>query len=50
VERSREFRTTLETAFAEKGPSLVVAPVDYRENRELTRRLGEIIGAGIVGG
>jgi len=50
VERSAEFRATLEAAFAEKGPSLVVAPVDYRENRELTRRLGEIIGAGIVGG
>jgi len=50
VERAAEFRSTLETAFAEKGPSLVVAPVDYRENRELTRRLGEIIGAGIVGG
>jgi len=50
VERSREFRATLEAAFAEKGPSLVVAPVDYRENRELTRRLGEIIGTGIVGG
>jgi len=50
VERSRDFRGVLEAAFAEEGPSLVVAPVDYRENRELTRRLGEIIGAGIVGG
>jgi acetolactate synthase I/II/III large subunit len=42
VERSRELRTTLEAAFAEPGPSLVVVPIDYRENALLTQRLGEI--------
>jgi len=40
--RSRELRTTLETAFTESGPSLVVIPIDYRENPLLTKRLGEI--------
>lgn len=40
--RSRELRATLEAAFAEPGPSLVVIPIDYRENPLLTKRLGEI--------
>jgi len=35
-------RETLETAFQEPGPSLVVIPIDYRENPALTKRLGEI--------
>jgi acetolactate synthase-1/2/3 large subunit len=42
VERSSEFAHTLESAFSEQGPSLIVVPVDYRENMALTRRLGEI--------
>jgi len=33
---------TLTTAIAEEGPSLVVVPIDYRENELLTQRLGEI--------
>ncbi len=33
---------TLRAAFAEAGPSLVVVPIDYRENPKLTARLGEI--------
>lgn len=32
----------LEAAFEERGPSLVVIPIDYRENQLLTRKLGEI--------
>jgi acetolactate synthase-1/2/3 large subunit len=32
----------LQTALAESGPSLVVVPVDYRENALLTKKLGEI--------
>ena len=40
--RSRELSTTLETALAESGPSLVVIPIDYRENALLTKKLGEI--------
>jgi acetolactate synthase-1/2/3 large subunit len=33
---------TLESAFEESGPSLVVVPIDYRENEILTRKLGAI--------
>jgi acetolactate synthase-1/2/3 large subunit len=32
----------LEKAFNEEGPSLVVIPIDYRENLILTERLGNI--------
>jgi acetolactate synthase-1/2/3 large subunit len=32
----------LETAFNDPGPSLVVIPIDYRENELLTKKLGEI--------
>jgi acetolactate synthase-1/2/3 large subunit len=42
VEKSRELAPTLERAFQEKGPSLVVIPIDYRENQLLTERLGNI--------
>ncbi len=40
--KSRDLRGTLEAAFAEEGPSLVVIPIDYRENQLLTKKLGEI--------
>lgn len=39
---SRELKGVLESSFREPGPSLVVIPIDYRENRILTRKLGEI--------
>jgi len=39
---SAELQSTLEAAFGEQGPSLVVIPIDYRENRLLTKKLGEI--------
>ncbi|MCU7931528.1 MAG: acetolactate synthase large subunit [Candidatus Thiodiazotropha sp. (ex Codakia rugifera)] len=42
VERSGDFSDTLERAFRQQGPSLVIVPVDYRENMALTRRLGEM--------
>jgi len=42
VERSRDLRGVLEGALDEDGPSLVVIPIDYRENLKLTDRLGEI--------
>ena len=42
VEKSRDLAPTLEAAFQEKGPSLVVIPIDYRENQLLTERLGDI--------
>jgi acetolactate synthase-1/2/3 large subunit len=41
-ENSVDLRATLETAFAEDGPSLVVIPIDYRENALLTKKLGDI--------
>ena len=42
VSRSDELAGTLESAFQEGGPSLVVIPIDYRENPLLTKKLGEI--------
>ncbi len=40
--RSRDLAATLEAAFHEVGPSLVVIPIDYRENAILTKKLGDI--------
>lgn len=42
VDNSRDLADTLENAFQEDGPSLVVIPIDYRENALLTQRLGNI--------
>ena len=42
VPNSRDLGDTLEAAFNEEGPSLVVVPIDYRENNILTERLGSI--------
>lgn len=42
VNQSKALQSTLTEAFAEAGPSLVVLPIDYRENMKLTERLGEI--------
>jgi acetolactate synthase-1/2/3 large subunit len=42
VENSKDLVATLEKAFKERGPSLVVVPIDYRENMKLTERLGDI--------
>jgi len=42
VSNSRDLQGTLETAFQESGPSLVVVPIDYSENAKLTKRLGNI--------
>ena len=42
VANSRDLTASLEAAFAETGPSLVVVPIDYRENMKLTERLGNI--------
>ena len=39
---SRDLKDILKSSFAEDGPSLVVIPIDYRENRLLTQKLGEI--------
>jgi acetolactate synthase-1/2/3 large subunit len=42
VDKSVGLAGTLEAAFEETGPSLVVIPIDYRENPLLTKKLGEI--------
>ena len=42
VENSKVLASTLETAFNDGSPSLVVVPIDYRENMLLTKRLGEL--------
>lgn len=42
VDNSSDLKETLAAALAEDGPSLVVIPIDYRENMELTKRLGEM--------
>ena len=42
VADSADLEGTLEAAFNETGPSLVVIPIDYRENALLTKKLGEI--------
>ncbi len=43
VEKSRDLADVLERALREEGPSLVVVPIDYRENTLLTERLGNIV-------
>ena len=42
VSNSKDLQATLQSAFNESGPSLVVIPIDYRENALLTKKLGEI--------
>ncbi len=42
VTRSRDLRPALDRALAEPGPSLVIVPIDYRENSLLTERLGNL--------
>ncbi len=42
VRNAVDLADTLESAFHEDGPSLVVIPIDYRENPLLSKKLGEI--------
>lgn len=42
VNEAEALKSTLATALAEPGPSLVVLPIDYRENDLLSQRMGEI--------
>ena len=43
AKNSRDLKGILESAFKESGPSLIVVPIDYRENVKLTERLGDIV-------
>ena len=42
IQNSHDLVTELESAFKQSGPSLVVIPIDYRENELLTKRQGDI--------
>jgi acetolactate synthase-1/2/3 large subunit len=42
VARSSDLRAAIERSLRHEGPSLVVVPIDYRENYLLTERLGQI--------
>ncbi len=43
VERAGDLRDALDRALAEDQPTLLVVPIDYRENPALTKRLGNIV-------
>jgi acetolactate synthase-1/2/3 large subunit len=49
VENSADLASVLDAAFSNPGPALVVLPIDYRENRLLTERLGELTQSGVTG-
>jgi acetolactate synthase-1/2/3 large subunit len=42
VTRSKDLAPAIKKALSHPGPSLIVIPIDYRENPLLTKRLGEI--------
>ena len=42
VKNAEDLEGALESAFNETGPSLLVIPIDYRENQLLTKKLGEL--------
>ena len=44
-EDAADLQDTLRAALAHEGPSLVVIPIDYSENMELTERLGRVTAA-----
>ncbi|MDZ7788479.1 MAG: acetolactate synthase large subunit [Halofilum sp. (in: g-proteobacteria)] len=44
VSNARDLRGALQNAIDHKGPSLVVIPIDYRENQKLSKRLGVFTG------
>ncbi len=43
VQRSADLSSALDAAFGSERPTLVSLPIDYRENRLLTQRLGNIV-------
>jgi len=42
VDEAKELAPAIEAALTFRGPSLIVVPIDYRENPKLTQRLGKI--------
>jgi acetolactate synthase-1/2/3 large subunit len=43
VDESRDLAATIRAAIDEAGSSLLIVPIDYRENMKLTQHLGEIV-------
>jgi acetolactate synthase-1/2/3 large subunit len=43
IENSIDGKEMLQQAFDTTGPTLVVIPIDYRENAKLTEKLGEVV-------
>ena len=43
VDRAADLSAALGKALGHRGPSLIVLPIDYRENSQLTERLGDIV-------
>jgi acetolactate synthase-1/2/3 large subunit len=41
-ENSADLQATLEESFTTPGPSLISIPIDYDENKKLTKRMGNI--------
>lgn len=47
VEGAEQLSLALQQGFAEeRKPTVIVVPIDYRENMELTKRLGKIVASG----
>jgi acetolactate synthase-1/2/3 large subunit len=42
VTKAEDLQETIATSLKESGPSLIVIPIDYRENSILTERMGNI--------
>lgn len=42
IEQTEALESTIRQALAEPGPSLIVVPIDYRENLKLTDEMGQI--------
>ncbi|WP_086932164.1 acetolactate synthase large subunit [Agarilytica rhodophyticola] len=42
VPNSKDLQQAMQNAIDHKGPSLIVIPIDYDENKKLTARLGEL--------
>lgn len=42
IENAKDLRGGIDRAIAHEGPSLIVIPIDYRENMLLTERLGDL--------
>jgi len=43
IRKAGELPKALEEAFKQDGPALIAIPVDYAENRKLTKRLGDLV-------